>query len=324
MMRARITAIAIGLLVYVAVVFYPVGLAYTEWFGDRAVATVTACHPSGRNQNCHGAWVDSDGRHRTGDIDEAYTSDVGKQMRVRVGPFGARKENLFSKVVYTALLVGFGLIAPAGGIMFALRMRRRLASTGDDLLATPVPYGSIRLFADGKRVWQPDGPDVALLRPVQAPRNFQPVSPPGRVPHQRTGSIMEAVRWLAYNPSKAARFLGAYNPDGIPLFLIHRPPAGSYAPETAVVDPGGATRAIVRRTKELPGTYALLAPGGSDLGSIKQVDRKRPEYAVRDEHGRRVGTLVVHRNRWLVQLEDGTPLRDAALAFAADSYRLRM
>jgi hypothetical protein len=324
MIRARLAAIAIGLLIYVAVVFYPVVLAYTEWVGDRAVATVTGCHPSGRNQNCRGTWVGDDGQRHSGGIDEVYGSDIGKRVPIRIGPFGARAESTGSRIAYLAMLVGFGLVAPVGGIALARRMTRRMRAGGDGLLSSPVPSGTIRLFATHKRIWRPDGGEVAMLRPAQAPPLYSPVSPPGRVPHQRSGSALEAVRWLAYNPSKGARFLGAYNPGGVLMFLIHRPSAGSYAPETAVVDPGGATRLIVRRTKELPAAYALLAPDGRELGSINQADRMRPDYALRDEHGRQVGTLAIHRNRWIVQLEDDSPLRDAALAFAADSYRLRM
>ena len=323
MLRVRIAFLAIGLLVYLAVVFYPATLAYTMWLGEPAVATVTECHPRGKNQNCRATWVGADGRSHSAQIDGVYSDDVGEQVGIRTGPFGARKDGPVSKVVDLALLIVFGLVAPVAGVLAARRMTRRVQAGGDQLMASPIPEGATRLFATHKRIWRPDGREVAVLRPADAPIMFREVSPPGRIPHQRSGSILEAARWLAYNPSKGAQFVGVYNTSGVPMFLIHRPRAGSYAPETTVVDPGGATRVVIRRMAELPARYALLAPDGRDLGSIAQVDRRRPVYLVRDEHGREVGTLAIHSGRWVVQFEDGTPLRDPALAFAADAYRLR-
>jgi hypothetical protein len=91
-----------------------------------------------------------------------------------------------------------------------------------------------------------------------------------------------------------------------------------------VIDARGATQAVIRRTSDLPARYALLAPDGHELGSIMQADRMRPDFLVRDEHAHPVGTLVIQRNCWIAQLDDGTPLRDCALAFAADAYRLRL
>jgi hypothetical protein len=117
------------------------------------------------------------------------------------------------------------------------------------------------------------------------------------------------------------RSVGAYRPDGVPLFLIHRTPTGSHLPETAVLDPGGATRAVVRRVAELPPDCALLAPDGRRLGWITPTET-RGAYSVRDADDREVGTLVARGRGWIVQLQDGTALRDPALAFAVDSYRL--
>jgi hypothetical protein len=84
------------------------------------------------------------------------------------------------------------------------------------------------------------------------------------------------------------------------------------------------TRAIIRRGREPPGTFALLAPDGRQLGSIKQTDKTGVGYTVRDEYDREVGTLAAHQRTWILQRQDGTALRDLALTFAADSYRLRL
>jgi hypothetical protein len=226
MLRARVTAIVIGVVLYLAVIAFPAGLAYTEWLAQRAVATVTNCHPSGRNQNCRGTWVGANGRRDSGEIDGVYPGDIGTQVRVRIGPFGARAENTGGKLIYLVMVVTIGLVVPASAIVLFRRMSRRFRSPGDAGLASPVPDGSARLFVTHRRIWRPDGGEVAALRAAPAPPGFRPVSPPGRVPHQRSGSVLEAVRWMAHNPSKGARFLGAYNPDGVLLFLIHRPPGG--------------------------------------------------------------------------------------------------
>jgi len=235
---------------------------------------------------------------------------------------GARAESTSSKIAYLAMLLGFGLAVPIGGIVLARRLTRRQRTAGRQLLATAIPYGATRLFANHQRVWRPDGREVAVLRPARAPLAYAPISPPGRILHQRSGSVLEAARWLAHNPSRGARFVAAYNPDGVTLFVIHRPPTGSYMPETAVLDPGSETRAIIRRVRELPGTFALLAPDGRHLGSITQTDRTGAGYSIRDEHDREVGTLAPHQRAWILQLEDGTALRDLAITFAADSWRL--
>jgi hypothetical protein len=312
---------AIGLLGFAAVMFFPTALAYTQWFGDRAVATVTYCDPVGRNPNCHGTWVGGDGQHHSGEIDEVDSHYIGEQVRVRLGPLGPRRESISGKVAYLAMFLAFGS-APIGAIVMLRRTLRRRRQAGDEALAIAVPYGMTRLFVKGKRVWRLDGREIAVLRPTRAPPAFAPITLPGRIPHARSGSVLEVVRWLAYNPSKSTRFVAVDNPDGVPLFVFHRIPAGSFTPETAVLDPGGPVRAIIRRVREYPGAFLLLAADGRQLGSIEQSGGLAAAYTLRDEHGRETGRLVCHWRMWTLQVEDGSPLRDLALAFAADAYRL--
>jgi hypothetical protein len=204
-----------------------------------------------------------------------------------------------------------------------------------------VPDGSVRLFAGAKRIWQVDGEPVAVLRRVAPPpgdatllppgRRAAPppgdatLLPPGRVARRRSGSLTERLRGLAYSPPEHDRFLAAEDPTGATLFVLFRPPAPGYEPETAVLTPAGATRAVIRRVGQLPGRYTVIGPDGEHLGSIEQRDRAGARYSVHDSEGRAVGTVVAGgRAAFIVQLEEDTILRDAVLAFAVDAYRLRL
>lgn len=109
----------------VAVNVFPFVLAYNQWFGDRATATITECHPRGKNQNCRGAWADGDGRRRTGKIAEVGPTEVGERVPVRIGPYGVRRESTSAKVIYLALWLGFGIVPPVAGIILIRRLERR-------------------------------------------------------------------------------------------------------------------------------------------------------------------------------------------------------
>jgi hypothetical protein len=331
MLRVRVALVALFLILLSIPFLLPLGYAYTMWLGESAFATVTECRPAGKSEHCRGTWVGSDGRRHSGWIEGSYSSDIGHRIKVRIGPLGGRrvgplggvqKESISGKIVSLAMLLGFGVVAPVGGIVGARRFTRRLGAAGRALRAAAPAPGMIVLVADRKRIWRRDGPEIATLRPAEAPSEFTPPSPPGRAKRERSGSVIEAVRWLAYNPSKSARYVTAYDPGGTPLFTIYRAPSGPHAPETLVLDPGGGTRALIRRAAELPPKFVLLTTDGRPLGGIEQTEGLRGPFELQDEPGHRVGLLAHHGRTWVLHLPADSPLRDLALAFAVDASRL--
>jgi hypothetical protein len=140
MLRVRIALVALFLIFLSIPFLLPLGYAYAMWLGEPAVATVAECRPTGSSEQCRGTWVGSDGRRHSGRIEGAYSSDIGHRIKIRIGPLGGwhigpvgggvQKESISGKIVSLAMLLGFGVVAPVGGIVGARRFSRRLGLGG--------------------------------------------------------------------------------------------------------------------------------------------------------------------------------------------------
>jgi hypothetical protein len=303
--------------------FYPAMVGYTLWKGKEAVAQVTDCDQDGRRTDCSGRWRDTDGGEGSGHISGVDRDDVGHNVKVWIGPLGpyAKTVNSLSAFAFALPL----LFAPPVALVLILRTRGPARATARRLLAAP-PDGATLLKVDAEQALpvRPGEPAYGSLRKTPPPLGFQPVRLPGARPRERTTSTFEAAAGIVRDSTDFATVFG---PAGEPLYALERRNFRAYEPETWLLDPGGTTRAVIRRVHWYPATYELLRPDGGRLGRIATLPgAKSGCFAGHDEHGREFAVMALSGRGWLVRIEPNTPplLRDLTVAFLFDSGRLQI
>ena len=288
----------------------PGTIIYTVVWGERAVATVEACTTvtrfKGEVLDCRGSWRFADGTRESGHVSGVGTSDVGKEVPVRVGPLGPYAGGLgrsgHTLLVVAPMWLGFLLAA-----VLIFRVLRRARAQTREVLAEVCEGG---------------GPVLTVRRRVRDDRGrtLLDFRTSARPPHTVTGiepGQGEGGRYATLRP-----FVSAHASSGGVEFFLVRLTWGF-----GLFDPDGRLALAVRRTTRLPLRAEILAPDRTPLGRIvpyPDPDRAGAAYALTTETGRPVAYVVGRRLHWIVVLSGDPPelLRRAAMAFAFDAVRL--
>lgn len=326
-LRVRLVAIAFLVAFAVGLGFLPMMFVLTFVTGGTATARVTACR-HGRHLDCSGRWQDAQGRRGEGHISGVGDGDVGRNVKVRIGPLGPYAGGPARS--WPMLLTAIPFLLGPPFVVVALRRaltpgrtvaRRLLAEAPGDATLLSVPH----TWADGGvGVTDPDGRPWLSFATIDAPAGYQPADLPGRRPRLRQRSVFDAAAGIARSSSG---FAAATDPGGSPMFAIEDRSFAEYEPETWLLDVGRMPQAVIRRLDVLPRRFELLRADGVALGVISTYEGLRSgAYVTLDAEGRRVASMAAHGRRWVVRVEHGTPplLRDLTLVFLLDVGRLQL
>ncbi|MFD0901322.1 hypothetical protein [Actinomadura sediminis] len=322
MLRARAVAFTILGTCVAALLFWPVVITYTLAAGEKATASVTRCvkttNGKRHNLSCTGTWRTEGGETGSGEIYGLDKDDAGTDVPVRVGPMGPYGGGFGGNWVYYLTLVPL-LIAP-GIAIWALRVSfgpgRKLA---ESLLAEPA--GGTLLVVTPKRVDHANGLPLATLGPPgPPPPGYRPVEIPGRALRAGGRSPLDAAAGVNRDRSE---FRPLESPGGEPLAVVEHRSAEGREPDHVLLDPSGATRALVRRISAGPARYALIGPDGTPLGSAEPTGgRLSGSLRVTDAGGVTVATIAHTGRRCVVRVEDAAPrvYRDIAIVLVFAQY----
>ncbi|QFG24712.1 hypothetical protein [Actinomadura sp. WMMB 499] len=323
MLRTRLVALTIAAVAAVALLFWPVVMTYTLVAGEQGTASVARCVETGTGKNynlsCTGTWRTGSGGSGSGEIYGLDEGDAGTDVPVRVGPMGPYAGGFGRNWIYYLPLVPL-LLAPAV-MVWALRATlgpgRRLAKS---LLADPA--GGTLLIVTPKRVDHANGLPLAVLGPSgPPPPGYRPVDVPGRALRAGGRTPLDAAAGINRDRSE---FRPLVSPGGQALAIVEHRSAKGREPDHVLLDPSGATVAVVRRISPSPPRFALIDPGGAPLGSAGPTGGKRSaSLLVTDARGAAVATIAHAGRRSVVRVENAAPrlYRDAALVLALAQYR---
>jgi hypothetical protein len=320
-LRVRLVAIGFLVLLVGGLLLLPAVLTYTFVAGDTATARVTACRQTKR-LSCSGRWQDADGRTRSGHISGVDRDDVGRSVEVRIGPLGPYAGGFGRSWGAFTTLLPF-LVGPPIWVVLARRLLNPGRAVARRLLATAPQDGPLLSVTADEATWT-DGRPYASLRDTDAPMGHLPMELPGRQPRQSPGTVFTAAAGLHRT---AAEYALASGPAAEPLFVIERRSFADFEPETWLLDFGGTTLAVVRRTQRYPTAFELLDRDGNRFGTMRLPDGVRSgAYEARGADGGRAAVMAAYGRRWVLRVEPGaTPVfRDLMLAFVFDAARLHM
>ncbi|TDE33010.1 hypothetical protein [Actinomadura sp. 6K520] len=322
---ARRLAAALGLLlvIFAALLFWPVVMTYTFVAGEKATASVTNCETIRNNKStdttCTGTWRTEGGDTGSGEIYGLDEDQEGDTVPVRIGPMGPYAGGFGHSWVLFLTAVP-ALLAPVV-VAFSLgpffSRNRRLARS---LLAEPG--GGRLVIVTRDAVTHADGSPFATVRKAESPpAGYRRAEVPGRPFRGHQRSVFEAVAGINRD---ATEFTAVVGTAGRPLMFVEARTSKELETECVLLDAAGAALVVVRRLSAYPLHYSLLSPAGEAIGSARPaVGKLGGNLLIRDAGGLPVATAATSGRRWVVRVESraSSLLRDAALALALIQLR---
>ncbi|MGH8792418.1 MAG: hypothetical protein ACRDXX_07220 [Stackebrandtia sp.] len=228
---------------------------WTFTSGESTTAVVDDCRRGGEDADCFGTWVDASGESQDGEIVGTAGGDVGEEIPIRIGPFGAYADKahvmwlrMWPGGVVDVGILGALILLPlflAGGARAAKRLRAEAAP--------------------GSRIWKMSrssidddgGPIVSIVR------------------HTRTSAELTSPQGLPLFKLEGVddkpRVVGVRRADGAPVGSVRREldaPGSAPPPKFTLFGPMGAVVGQATMKLGLRSRVEFLTPEGVPLGTM--------------------------------------------------------